>query len=210
MIASESYEAFAKGLQNEIAATLKDRPQKAEVKFFIGKLLVNEKNEEHRLTEDEANKLNKVLYKNDVIDDDDKITVKGRELIEQGTMPLPEALEPYREAVAKLLKSIYTGEAFKPEDERKTIILTTNPNFKKKEFQELWEKINLKTIYEVNFDTEKLIADSKGRIDRDLHISDRTYEVRTGELRDGTKEQMQDGSLIVESERQNLKLKNDI
>ena len=210
VIASESYEAFAKGLQKEIAETLKDRPQKAEVKFFIGKLLINEKNEEHRLTEDEANKLNKVLYKNDVIDDDDKITIKGRELIEQGTMPLPEGLEPYREAVAKLLKSIYTGEAFKPEDERKTIFLTTNPNFKKKEFQELWDKINLKTIYEVRFDTAKLIADSKGRIDRDLHISDRTYEVRTGELRDGTKEQMQDGALIVESERQNLKLKNDI
>lgn len=210
VIASESYEAFAKGLQSEIAATLKDRPQKAEVKFFIGKLLVNEKNEEHRLTEDEANKLNKVLYKNDVIDDDDKITVKGRELIEQGTMPLPDSLEPYREAVAKLLKSIYTGEAFKPEDERKTIILTTNTNFKKKEFQELWEKINLKTIYEVKFDTEKLIADSKGRIDRDLHISDRAYEVRTGELRDGTKKEMQNGALIVESERQNLKFKNDI
>ena len=210
VIASESYEAFAKGLQSEIAATLKDRPQKAEVKFFIGKLLINEKNEEHRLTEDEANKLNKVLYKNDVIDDDDKITTKGRELIEQGTMPLPEGLEPYREAIAKLLKSIYTGETFKPEDERKTIFLTTNPNFKKKEFQELWNKINLKTIYEVRFDTAKLIADSKGRIDRDLHISDRTYEVRTGELRDGTKEQMQEGTLIVESERQNLKLKNDI
>lgn len=43
VIASESYEAFAKGLQSEIAATLKDRPQKAEVKFFIGKLLINEK-----------------------------------------------------------------------------------------------------------------------------------------------------------------------
>lgn len=210
VIASESYEAFAKGLQKEIAETLKDRPQKADVKFFIGKLLINEKIEEHRLTEDEANKLNKVLYKNDVIDEDDKITVKGRELIEQGTMPLPEALEPYREAVAKLLKSIYTGEAFKPEDERKTIFLTTNPNFKKKEFQDLWDKINLKTIYEVKFDTAKLVADSKGRIDRDLHISDRTYEVRTGELKDGTKEQMQDGTLIVESGRQNLKLNNDI
>lgn len=210
VIASESYEAFAKGLQSEIAATLKDRPQKAEVKFFIGKMLVNEKNEEHRLTEDEANKLNKVLYKNDVIDDSDKITIKGRELIEQGNMPLPESLEPYRESVAKLLKSIYTGEMFKPEDERKTIVLTTNANFKKQEFQALWEKINFKTIYEVKFDTQKLIQDSKGRIDNDLHISDRTYEVRTGTLEDGTKEQMQDGSLIVESERQNLKLKNDI
>ncbi len=210
VIASESYETFAKGLQSEIAATLKDRPQKAEVKFFIGKLLINEKNEEHRLTEDEANKLNKVLYKNDVIDDNDKITVKGRELIEQGNMPLPEALEPYREAVAKLLKSIYTGEVFKPEDERKTIILTTNSNFKKKEFQELWDKISFKTIYEVKFDSQKLVQDSKGRIDKDLHISDRTYEVRTGTLQDGTREQMQNGDLIVESERQNLKLKNDI
>ncbi|PKO43527.1 MAG: restriction endonuclease subunit R [Betaproteobacteria bacterium HGW-Betaproteobacteria-22] len=210
VIASESYEAFAKGLQSEIAATLKDRPQKADVAFFTGKLIENEKGESHRLTSEDAQKIQFKLIQANVIDENYKITVSGRELIEKSTMPLPESLEPYRESVTKLLKSIYTGEAFKPEDERKTIILTTNPNFKKKEFQELWEKINLKTIYEVKFDTEKLIADSKGRIDRDLHISDRTYEVRTGELRDGTKEEMQDGALIVESERQNLKLKNDI
>jgi type III restriction enzyme len=210
VIASESYETFARGLQNEIAATLKDRPQKAEVKFFIGKLLINDKDEEHRVTEDEANKLNKVLYKGDVIDDNDKITVIGRELIDQGKMPLPESLEPFREAVAKMLKSIYTGEAFKAEDERKTIILSTNTNFKKKEFQELWDKISFKTIYEVDFNTEKLINDSLYRINKDLHISDRTYEVRTGELKDGTKEEMQAGSLIEESQRQNQKLKNDI
>jgi type III restriction enzyme len=210
VIASESYEAFAKGLQSEIAATLKDRPQKAEVEFFVGKQITNEKGEEHRLTEDDAKKLNKLLYKNDVIDENDKITVEGRELIEQNKMPLPESLEPYRESIGKLLKSIYTGEAFKPEDERQTIVLNPNPNFKKKEFQDLWQKINLKTIYEVNFDTAKLIADSKGRIDHDLHIGDRVYEVRTGELIDGTKEQMKEGALIKESERQNLKLKNDL
>lgn len=210
VIASESYEAFARGLQNEIAATLKDRPQKVEVKFFIGKVLLNEKDEEHRLTEDEANKLNKFLFKHDVIDEDDKITSVGRELIEQSKMPLPEALEPYREAVAKLLKTIYTGESFKPEDERKTIVLNPNSNFKKKEFQELWNKINFKSIYEVKFDTAKLIADSKGRIDNDLHIGDRMYEVRTGTLQDGTREQMQEGSLIVESQRQNVKLQSDV
>lgn len=210
VIASESYEAFAKGLQSEIAATLKDRPKKAEVKFFIGKMLVNERGEEHRLTDDEANKLNKILFKHDVIDDDDKITVKGRELIELGNMPLPELLEPYRESLTTLLKSIYTDEPFMPEDERKTIVLSTNANFKKKEFQALWDKINFKTIYEVQFDTQKLINDSKGRIDLDLHISERTYEVRTGTLEDGTREQMQDGALMIESTRQNLKLKTDV
>jgi type III restriction enzyme len=210
VIASETYEAFAKGLQTEIAATLKDRPQKAEVEYFVGKVVTNEKEEEHRLTEDDAKKLNKILYKNDIIDEGDKITPIGRELIEQNKMPLPENLEPFRESIGKMLKAIYTGEVFKPEDERQTIVLNTNKNFSKKEFQDLWEKINIKTIYEVKFDTEKLISDSKVSINAQLHIGDRVYEVKTGELQDGTKEQMQEGSLMMESQRQYLKIKNDI
>lgn len=210
VVASEKYESFAKGLQNEIAATLKDRPQKAEVEYFVGKVVRNEKEEERRLTEDDAKKLNKLLYKNDVIDEDDKITPAGRELIEQNKMPLPENLEPYRESVGQLLKSIYTGEPFKPEDERQTITLSTNSNFAKKEFQELWNKINLKTVYEVKFDTDKLIAESRNHINAQLHISDRVYQVKTGELRDGTKEEMQAGTLIRETGSEYLKLKNDL
>jgi len=210
VVASESYESFAKGLQSEIAATLKDRPQKAEVEFFTGKVVRNEKEEEHRLTDDDAKKLNKLLYKNDVIDENDKITPAGRELIEKKLMPLPEHLEPYRESIAQLLKSIYTGEPFKPEDERNTIVLNTNNNFKKKEFQELWKKINLKTIYEVKFDTEKLIKDSVLRINAQLNIGDRMYQVKTGELQDGSKEEMEEGTLITVSGTQNLKLKNDL
>ena len=74
VIASESYEAFAKGLQSEIAATLKDRPQKEDVDFFISKLVENEKGEKYRITADDAKKINKLLYKNDIIDEEDKIT----------------------------------------------------------------------------------------------------------------------------------------
>lgn len=210
VIASESYESFAKGLQSEIALTLKDRPQKADIAFFTKELVENEKGESHRLTKDDAQKIQFKLIQANVIDENYKITELGRELIEQNKILLPEVLEPFRDSVLKLLKSIYTGDEFKPEDERKTIVLTTNSNFKKKEFQALWEKINFKTIYEVNFDTETLITNSKGRIDKDLHIADRSYEVKTGVLKDGTKEQMQDGELMVEVERQNQKLKTDI
>ena len=210
VIASESYETFAKGLQSEIAATLKDRPQKAEVAYFTGKMVTNAQGNEHRLTETEATKLNKLLYKNDIIDDDDKITPEGKIQIEQGTMPLPDTLEPYRESVAKMLKSIYTGEGITVEDASKTIVLSVNKNFKRAEFQALWEKINLKTIYEVQFDTAKLIEDSRNLINAQLHIGDRMYEVKTGELQDGTKEQMQEGILIKESQRESFKLKNDL
>jgi type III restriction enzyme len=210
VIASESYEAFAKGLQSEIAASLKDRPQKAEVEYFVSKLIRNEKDEEYRITEQDAKKLNKLLYKHDIIDDDDKITQEGKELIESKKIPLPENLEPYRDSVCNLLQAIYTGGEFKPENERQNITVGTNKNFSKKEFQELWEKINLKTIYEVQFDTNKLIEDSKNLINAQLNIGDRVYEIKTGELIDGSKEQMKDGALIKETERQNLKLKNDL
>ncbi len=210
VIASESYEAFAKGLQKEIAETLKDRPQKADVNYFIGKLVKNEKDEEHRITEKESNYLNKTLYANGIIDIDDKITEVGRELIEKNEVPLPDELKPFQDAVTQLLKSVYTGEEFKPEDERQTVVLNTNKNFHKKEFQELWEKINLKTIYEVKFDTAKLIEDSKIKINAQLNIGDSIYEVKTGELQDGTKKQMEEGSLVKESNRENLKVDNDL
>src|SRR5690606_35494705 len=111
---------------------------------------------------------------------------------------------------SRLLKSVYTGEEFKPEDERQTVVLNTNKNFHKKEFQELWEKINLKTIYEVKFDTSKLIEDSKIKINAQLNIGDRIYEVKTGELQDGTKKQMEEGNLVKESNRENLKVDNDL
>jgi type III restriction enzyme len=210
VVASESYETFAKGLQGEIAATLKERPQKAEANYFVGKMVSNEKGNSYRLTEDDAKKLNKLLYKHDVIDDDDKITQIGRELVEQNKMPLPENLEPFRNSVGKLLQSIVTGDTFKPENERETIILNPNYNFAKKEFQELWEKINLKTIYEVRFDTKKLIEESKIRINAQLNIADRVYEVKTGELEDGSVEQMKAGSLVTETNRENLKLKANL
>lgn len=210
VIASESYEAFAKGLQKEIAETLKDRPQKAEVEYFVSKLVTNEQGDELRLTEEDAKKLQFKLIVGEIIDDDYKITPKGKELIEKGKVPVPEKLEPFKESVCKLLQTIYSGAEFKPEDERQTVILNTNKNFAKKEFQALWDKINLKTIYEVQFDTEQLIQDSKVKIDAQLNIGDRVYEVKTGELEDGTAEQMKEGSLVRESKRQYMKLKNDL
>jgi type III restriction enzyme len=208
VIASESYETFAKGLQSEIAATLKDRPQKADTAFFVGKVLSNEKGESYRLTKEDSELLNKHLYKYDIIDDSNAIV--AREPIETYQLQVPERFKDFQPAICDLLKRIYTGEPFKPEDERQTIVLNTNDNFKKKEFQALWEKINLKTIYEVQFHSETLIRDSIIRINAQLYVGDRTYEVKTGELQDGTKEQMQAGALIVESKRQNLKLTNDL
>ncbi len=210
IIASESYESFAKGLQKEIADTLKDRPQKVEMDFFKGRMVRYAEGKEHRITAEESKVIYKTLYKNDLIDEDDKLTELGRESVEKEAIPLPEPLEKYRTGICQILSTVYQESEFKPEDERQTVVLNTNKNFKKKEFQELWNKINLKTIYEVQFDSNKLIEDSKVKINAQLNIGDRIYEVKTGELQDGTQEQMKQGALIKESNSESLKLKNDI
>jgi type III restriction enzyme len=210
IIAAESYETFAKGLQKEIADTLKSRPQKAEVAYFANKIVKNEQGDEHRMTEKEAKDLHFELIVSRIIDREDKITPEGKEQIEQGKIVLPKNLEPFRESVIKMLKSVYTGEGIVIEDASKTIKVKVNKNFYKREFQELWARINQKSIYEVKFDTVQLIEKSKDFINAKLNVGDRMYEVKTGELQDGTKEQMQAGELMRESERQNFKLKNDL
>lgn len=182
IIAGETYESFARGLQTEIVEILKDRPNKAEVEYFSGRIVSDGKGNEYRLTPEDAKRINKLLYKNDIIDDDDNLTDTGRESLDKGSVPLPEELTPYKESIINHLKSIVTGEIFLPVDERKTMSVSKNKNFDKEEFQELWKRIQFKSIYEVKFNTEKLIQESIGRINKDLHVSQRKYEVKTGEM----------------------------
>lgn len=211
VIASESYESFAKGLQSEIASTLKERPQKANIEFFVGKLVVNALGDKIRITDEDARKINKTLYKNDLIDDNDKLTPTGKDLIEQGNVPFPEHLEPFKDSITKILKSIYTGEGIKPENERQQIRIKTNSNFDKKEFQDLWDKISFKSIYEVKFDTSKLIEDSKNIINANLVIADRMYQIKSGELKEGTKQELVSGTAMhnEESELVEVAVAND-
>lgn len=210
VIASEAYEKFAKGLQDEIAATLKDRPMKADEKFLIGKLITDERGMQIRINDEQAKKINKLLYKNDILDDGDKITAIGREKIEAGIIPVPEELEPFKLDILKLLKSVYSGESMKPENDRNTITVGTNKNFFREEFRALWNKINLKSIYEVQFDSDKLITDAKIRINKDLFISQRTYEVKTGELEGGEKENLDQGNAFRDTGRKAEKIRSDV
>lgn len=210
IVASESYENFAKGLQKEIAATLKDRPVKADERFLIGKLIYDETGLEVRINDDQARKINRLLIKADIVDDDDRITSTGREKIETGQVPVPEELIPFKADIIKLLKTVYSGEALKPENDRGIITVGVNKNFFKEEFKALWNRINVRSIYEVQFDTEKLIHDAKVRINKDLYVSDRTYEVKIGEYVGGEKADLDEGNAFEDKKRTHGKITGSI
>ena len=185
VIANDSYEDFVKGLQTELKENLYERPTKASKEFFSGKK-VTVGGQETVITPTQATAIYRYLLKNDYIDDNDKPTDTYKNAIAAGTLaPLPDEVAPIRETVHKLIRSTYdtdvlermieNGNQSKVQDNR------LNENFAKKEFQALWNLINHKYAYTVDFDSDELIEKAIKSIDNNLYVTQLTYTVSTGE-----------------------------
>jgi type III restriction enzyme len=65
-------------------------------------------------------------------------------------------------------------------DDRKTKINPLNANFDKKEFKELWNRINMKAVYSVRFDSAELIRNCIDALDKELHVTRLQYTIQRG------------------------------
>lgn len=185
VIANDSYEDFVKGLQTELKENLYERPTKASKEFFAGKKVVVG-GVETAITAQQAHSIYKYLIKNDYIDDDDKPNDNYKNAVANGTLaPLPDEVAHMREEVHSLVRSTYDTDALKDMisngNQSKVQDNRINENFKKKEFQALWNLINHKYAYTVEFDSEELIANAIKAIDSELYVTELTYTVSTGE-----------------------------
>lgn len=193
VIASESYETFVRDLQADIKSTLRERPKKVEMDFFAGRDMVID-GETVRFSIDESKHVYKTLYKNDFIDDDDLPTDVFREAVSSGSfveyfvvrLPGPIADEPHAKAVESLVKSVYDPCALDGLVSRATEKVTENSftdNFKKREFQELWKRINRQHAYTVSFSDDELRRKAIARINGDLSVSKLQYALTLGAQR---------------------------
>ena len=98
---------------------------------------------------------------------------------------LPEELKPYTAQVQKLIDSVFS-DALLPEfeNDRKKQTLEPNENFSKKEFQELWSKINRKAAYTVAFDSDELVRKCISTLNTELKITHLKYYIEHGILKD--------------------------
>ncbi len=135
VIASESYEQFAKQLQHEIAAALSDRPRKADMGFFMDKVLTNARGEPLKIGEKLAAKLQYTFIKNGYVDDQFRLTDDYYAAVERQDVKLPNELLPYKEPLIEMIKTIYAaGKEEMTENDRDRNIpsVTVNGNFYKK------------------------------------------------------------------------------
>ncbi|WP_411817375.1 type III restriction-modification system endonuclease [Hyphococcus sp. DH-69] len=182
VVASESYKDFVKGLQSEIAETLSARPRKANADYFTGKIIHTEGGPVE-IDEKVAKQIYRYLIKNDFTDEDDAITAEYHQAKNSGALPgFAEELEPYREQIIDLIDSVFDDSKLpKIDDGRKPKTNPLNDNFKKKEFQELWSRINRKAVYRVEFDSNELIAKAIKALNSELRVTPLQYTVQRGE-----------------------------
>ena len=187
VVANESYKDFVTGLQNDISETLSARPRVADVKYFTDKVLKTETGAV-KVTEDMAEGLEFYLIQNGYVDRKKNITEKYHEAKKEETLAeLPEDLKPHAEQIVKLIDSVFS-DAMLPEigDDSKAKVNPLNTNFKKPEFQALWEKINGKAIYTVHFDSDELIDNCINALNKELNVKALTYTVVRGEQKERT------------------------
>lgn len=201
VIASESYDSFAKGLQDEMSKALASRPRQLTIDFLKEKKeLVN--SEGNVLEFNDSNILNLMMFmkSNAYVDDKGNITDNFKDKVEAGELNLEE-FEEFHDEIVNMMKKIYDiNHTEFVHDERRNNIRTLSPNdnFNKKEFQELWNKINIKTVYEVDFDSNELIEKAVSAIDSKLRVNKMKTRITEGEQKDEiTATQVQAGTSMT-------------
>jgi len=72
------------------------------------------------------------------------------------------------------------------------------------EFKELWNKINSKSVYVVDFDTDELVKKAIESLDKNLQVSKIYFRVETGAMKQiKSKEELISGESFVKEEAQN-------
>ena len=216
VIASEGYATFVADLQHDIRQDLYDRPTKADVDFFTGKIVTCDDGAKYTITKNDAQEIYFQLRMNNYITKDGEVTETFRKACAEETLlPLADELQPMSNSVMKLVQSIYDPSVLKGmiDDGSKTTTPDNklNDNFMKKEFQELWRRINHKYAYTVSFDSEELIEKAVGAINKELEVTQLSYVVTRGEQKDNTSlDDMKHGDMMLQKESATEKLKTDI
>ena len=210
VVASESYKDFVAALQKDISASLSDRPRKADVAFFTGKILKTNEGE-LTVTPQMAKAIYRYLAKNDYTDDSDKITNTYLETKAEGRLAtLQIDLAPYAEQILQLVDTVFTdGQIPGADDERKVKPENRlNDNFHKKEFQDLWNRINRKAAYTVHFETAELLAKCVATLDKELKVTPLQYTVQAGAQTDeATYEALKKGDTFTLQTTQTQKIR---
>ena len=202
VIASESYDSFAKGLQTELADAVADRPVAVTADLFKDKVIVDAEGNEQVVDGDTAQAIYFDLIVNGYIDKKGVLTDKYYADKANGAIQVAEEVTDSRDSVINILDSVYDSRAMQPENARdKNVELQVDPDkLAMPEFKALWKRISPKSVYVVDFDTDELVNKAIASINNNLHVPKIFFKVETGAMDEiKSKGSLLDGSAFSKS-----------
>lgn len=200
VIASESYDSFAKGLQSEIAENVADRPRTITADLFVGKVINDLDGHEQVVDRDTAYAIMYDLTINRYIDKKGVLTDKYYEDKFNGILQIAEEVNNFAASIVELIDSVYNPRAVQPENARgNNVELKVNEEkFAMPEFQALWSKINVKSIYIVDFDIDELIRNAIASLDAKLIVAKIFFKIESGAMEESkSKEALECGAAFT-------------
>lgn len=202
VIASESYDSFAKGLQTELADAVADRPVAVTADLFKDKVIVDAGGNEQVVDGDTAQAIYFDLIVNGYIDKKGVLTDKYYADKANGAIQVAEEVADSRDSVINILDSVYDSRAMQPENARdKNVELQVDPDkLAMPEFKALWKRISPKSVYVVDFDTDELVKKAIASLNQNLHVPKIFFKVETGAMDEiKSKDSLLDGSAFSKS-----------
>lgn len=203
VIASESYDSFAKGLQTEMAEAVADRPCAVTVELFVGKVIKDEHGNEQVIDQATASAIHFDMIVNGYIDRKGALTDKYYEDKANGEIKVAEEVADSAASVLAIIDSIYDERSMQPENARSNNVelQLDEDKLAMPEFKALWSRINAKSVYIVDFDTEELIQKAITALNSKLRVSKIHFQVETGTM-DAikSKEELLSGASFVKEE----------
>ena len=148
VVASESYASFVGDLQKDIQAVLRLRPKRVDAALFRGVTVSNGAGASLTLSEADAEEIFYALAANRLVD---KGGVPTQRFRDEGVSAISaddmsEHLYDFLPDIEKLVQGVYDPSALEGMIsnglEQKVLANPLNDNFSKREFQELWNRIN--------------------------------------------------------------------
>ena len=202
IIASESYNTFATKLQTEIADAVGDRPIKVQPSLFAGMYVTNARGEKQEIDDLGASFLFSSLVANGYVNRQGQLTQKFHDDKQQGVLDFGDEYNEFKTDIVNRLDAVFNPDAIKPEDARHTREAKfDSKRFERKEFQALWNKINHRTYYTVDFKTDDLIKRAVIELDNHLQVTEISIRVEHGTMSDiKSKEQLEAGTAMKVTE----------
>ena len=200
VIASESYDSFAKGLQTELAEAVANRPVAVTAELFKGKVISDVHGNELVVDGETAQAIYFDMVVNGYVDKKGALTDKYYADKANNAVKVAEEVADCADAVLSIVDSIYDSRAMQPENARdKNVELQVDPEkLAMPEFKALWQRISPKSVYVVDFDTEELVEKAISSLNRNLRVSKIFFKVELGTMNEiQSKEALLEGASFV-------------